>query len=128
MMKVPYEEVRKYKEAKANTFKDGKKSVQGFVNWLKEKGYTDTVELELNRDDLPKCMHDYFLVLNSIDELSVMDRLESGYPVRRNEVTLGIRALFDDKSNNPKSIVPYSKEYERIIELDNLESLLLKLN
>ena len=128
MMKVPYEEVRAYKEAKANTFKDGKKRVQGFVNWLKEKGYSDTVELELNRDNLPKCMHDYFLVLNSVDELSVMDRLESGYSVRRNNVTLGIRALFDDEQGDSKAIVPYSKEYERIIELDNLESLLLELN
>ena len=128
MMKVPYEEVQEYKDIKANTYKQGKSRVQSFVNWLVERGYSDTVELELNREDLPRCMHDYFLVLNSVDKLSVLDRLDSGYPVRRNNVTLGIRALYDDKEGDSKVIVPYSKEYERVIELDNLEALLLELN
>lgn len=128
MMKVPYREVEEYKEAKANTFKNGRNRVQGFVNWLRERGYSDTVELEINRKDLHKCMHDYFLVLNSMDELSALDRLESGYSVRRNKVTLGIRAMYEEGVVNGNDIVPYSKEYERVIELDNLESLLLQLN
>ncbi|GAA0101656.1 hypothetical protein UT300012_23710 [Paraclostridium bifermentans] len=67
MTKVSYREVEEYKEIKASALKRGIYKAQTFVSWLKSRGYNDIVELELDREDIHKCMRDYFIVLNSND-------------------------------------------------------------
>lgn len=120
------EEIINYKRFKIDNFRK-KRELSVFRNWLKEQGYVNKVCLPLYADDKGNyndCLSDYFLILHSLDEVSAIDTLESGFEVIRNEVRILREDLVGGVS---KDLCLYTKEYERILSPQNVKYLILNL-
>lgn len=123
---VNYEEILEFKRFKTNEFRSSGK-IHKFTDWLKTQGYEDKVYLPLYKDEdgsYNTCLNDYFLILNTLSEVSVVDTLQSGYEVIRNDIHIFSESLVGGAS---KRLCLYCKEFERILDANRVKYLILNL-
>lgn len=120
------EDILEYKRFKMDTFRKTRE-VSRFSEWLTEQGYMGEVYLPMYIDEdnsYDSCLMDYFTILHSLDELSVMDTLESGFGVIRNKVKIVSENLVGGETNK---LCLYTQEYERILKAKMIKYLIFDL-